>query len=536
MGCEELIPPSIVAFDLQMLNRFRWVSCQLQYLRHCLRQRIRRVLDELPDTLDETYDRTLEEIGKQNWEYAHRLFQCVAAASRPLRVEELAEFLAFDFDTDSTPTLREDWREEDPAHAVRSTCSSLLILVDVDGSSVIQFAHFSVKEYLTSKRLAESKETISRFYVSMTMAHTIIAQACLGALLHLDERITKDDLKRFPLAKYAAEYWLSHSRFQDVSPKIQDEMKRLFDPNNHHLSVWVWIHDPELGSGDSSSECPLRARATPLHYAAWCGLHDIVQFLIVERSQNVNARGSVRGETPLGVASREGYSEVARVLLKYGADTETRDIHRYSPLEWSSARGHVEVIRVLLENYADVNFLDEEKWTALHLLPQREEVAVAVARVLLQNGIDANVKKANNETPLHMAESGGLVRLLLESGADPNARDCNNRTPLHKAMTRTWESVDAAQVLLENGADVNARDAENQTPLHVASKGGYFDGVRLLLQHGTDIHLQDDYGRTPFEKVAASASEPESEPEFVTTYQNVLKLLLEHGAKDHRTQ
>ena len=78
----------------------------------------------MPDTLDETYDRTLEEIGKQNWEYAHRLFQCVAAAARPLRVEELAEFLAFDFDTDSTPTLREDWREEDPAHAVRSTCRS----------------------------------------------------------------------------------------------------------------------------------------------------------------------------------------------------------------------------------------------------------------------------------------------------------------------------------------------------------------------------------------------------------------------------
>jgi len=196
------------------------VSCQLQYLRHCLRQCIRRVLDEFPDTLDETYDRTLEEIGKQNWQYAHRLFQCVAAASRPLRVEELAEFLAFDFDTDSTPTLREDWREEDPAHAVRSTCSSLLAIVDVNGSSIIQFAHFSVKEYLTSKRLAESKGTISRFHVSMTLAHTMIAQVCLGVLLHIDEGITKDDLKRFPLAKYAAEHWVGHAQFQDELPNV----------------------------------------------------------------------------------------------------------------------------------------------------------------------------------------------------------------------------------------------------------------------------------------------------------------------------
>src|SRR5712671_4619591 len=147
MECRKLISSFVTASAHKFLCRFRWVFCQLVYLRHCLRQRIRRALDELPDTLDDTYDRTLEEIGDQNWEYAHRLFQCVAAASRPLRVEELAEFLAFDFSSESTPTFLVDWRSDDPAHAVLSTCSSLLAFVDVDGSPFIQFAHFSVKEY-----------------------------------------------------------------------------------------------------------------------------------------------------------------------------------------------------------------------------------------------------------------------------------------------------------------------------------------------------------------------------------------------------
>jgi hypothetical protein len=151
------------------------VFCQLEYLRHSLRQRVRRALDELPETLDETYDRTLEEIGNQNWEYAHRLFQCVAVASRPLNVKELAEFLALDFDSGPTPTLRDDWREENPERAVRSICSSLVSIVEVDGSAVIQFAHFSVKEYLISRRLSEAKETLSRFHVSMTLAHTLVA-------------------------------------------------------------------------------------------------------------------------------------------------------------------------------------------------------------------------------------------------------------------------------------------------------------------------------------------------------------------------
>ena len=484
----------------------------------------------MPDTLDKTYDRTLEEIGKQNWEYAHRLFQCVAAASRPLLVEELAEFLAFDFDTDSTPTLREDWREEDPAHAVRLTCSSLLSIVDVDGLSVIQFAHFSVKEYLTSKRLAESKQTISRFYVSMTIAHTVVARACLGVLLHIHENPTLGDLDKFPLAEYAAQYWTDHARFEGVSRNIQDGMKSLFDPNNHHFHVWAWIYHPERRGGISGrSEHQPWLSDPPLHHAAFLGLHDVIKFLVVERSQNVNARGFKRHETPLSVASREGYSEVARLLLKYGADTETRDESGYSPLEWSSEKGHVEVVRVLLENHADMNFLDEEKWTALHL--GRD---AAVARVLLEYGMDANAKKTNGETPLHRAKTGGRARVLLEYGADPNSRDCNNETPLHRSMARRWESTEAARVLLENGADLNARDAEYQTPLHVASEYGYLDGARLLLQHGADIHAQDDEGRTPFQ--AAAASESESEPEFVRSYQNIMKLLLEHEAKDSRTQ
>jgi len=512
------------------------VTCQLQYLRHCLRQRIRRALDELPDTLDETYDRTLEEIGKQNWEYAHRLFQCVAAASRPLRVEELAEFLAFDFDTDSTPTLREDWREEDPAHAVRSTCSSLLAIVDVDGSSVIQFAHFSVKEYLTSKRLAESKETISRFCVSMTLAHTIIAQASLGVLLSIDEYITWDYLDEFPLAEYAAEHLAGHARFEGVTPNIKDGMELLFNPNNHHLSVWVWIHDPIIGPGyEYGDDCPPEACSPPLYYAAACGLHNIAEFLIVEHSQNVNSRDLCSDETPLALASRVGNCDLARVLLGHGADTEIRDEEGYSPLDLASVNGDVEMLQVLLEHDVDVNSSDENiRWTALRHASAWGRVEIV--RLLLENGADVNAKDSDMETPLYWAGNDGVAWVLLEYGADPNARDSSNRTPLHGVMKQGYAgSAEAARVLLENGVDVNARDSKNQTPLHVASDWGYPDGVRLLLQHCANIHARDDGGRTPFQ-VSSISSTSTSYSKSFGKHQDVMQLLLEHGAEDHRRQ
>jgi hypothetical protein len=291
----------------------------------------------------------LEEIDEQNWDYAHRLFQCVAAASRPLRAEELAEFLAFDFEAGSTPKFLADWRSENPENDVLSICSTLLVVVKPrSGSPIIQFAHFSVKEYLTSARLAETRDTISRFHVSMTPAHTIIARACLGVLLHLNQNITEDSLKDFPLAEYAAEHWVDHARFENVSAKVQDGTKRLFDPSKSRLSVWVWIYDPEGPWRRSErSERPAEARATPLHYAAVYNMHDIATFLIVERSQDVNGWGFDRKETPLHVSSRRGHVEIARVLLEHGADTEARDNGDLSPLERVAHEGHVEFAQVL---------------------------------------------------------------------------------------------------------------------------------------------------------------------------------------------
>ena len=63
------------------------MDCQVVHICDCIPARIRRALAELPETLDETYERTLREINKANWEFAHRMFQFVSVASRPLHVK-----------------------------------------------------------------------------------------------------------------------------------------------------------------------------------------------------------------------------------------------------------------------------------------------------------------------------------------------------------------------------------------------------------------------------------------------------------------
>ena len=133
-------------------------------------------------SLDETYERILREIRKPNQGHAHRLLQCLVAAVRPLEVRELAEVLAFDFNTEGIPKLNLGWRWEDHEEAVMSACSSLVMIVKAGRSRVVQFSHFSVKEFLTANRLAEPIRDVSRYHIRLEAAHTILAEACLGVL------------------------------------------------------------------------------------------------------------------------------------------------------------------------------------------------------------------------------------------------------------------------------------------------------------------------------------------------------------------
>jgi hypothetical protein len=111
---------------------------------------------------------------------------------RPLRVEELAEVLAIDYDgTEPTPKLNPDWRWEDQEQALLAACSSLITIVNIDDSRVVQFSHFSVKEFLTSRRLSASSGDISCYYISLESAHIVLAQTCLSVLLWTNHRANK---------------------------------------------------------------------------------------------------------------------------------------------------------------------------------------------------------------------------------------------------------------------------------------------------------------------------------------------------------
>jgi len=497
---------------------FRWVECQLAYICGCIPARIRRALADLPETLDETYQRALGEINKAEWEVAHRLFQFLAVASRPLRVEELAELLAFDFEAGPIPKFHENWRLEDPVDAVLSACSSLLAVVDVKGSPVVQFSHFSVKEFLTSARLAEGNVIIlRRYHISMTAAHTLAAQACLGILLHLDnDVVTRDSLEDYPLAEYAAEHWVDHARFEDVSRNVGDGMKKLFDPSKPHLSVSLWIHNPIFPQNERAKR-PLPPPGSPLHYAASWGLHSIVTFLVIGHLQDVHSRSLIDNATPLHLASRYGHIKVTRFLLERGADLTAQNKGRETPLHVASREGQVEVARMLLEHGADLTAQNEDWEVPLHVASRDGQVEVA--RMLLEHGAALTAQNKDWESPLHVASRDGQVevaRMLIEYGADLTAQNEDWEVPLHVA-SRDGQ-VEVIRMLLKHGADLTAQNEDGETPLHLTLREGHVEVARFLLEHGADVTTQNKDGWTPLHLVSRDGQV------------EVTRMLLEHGA------
>ena len=219
-------------------HRFRWVFCQLEVLRCCFPSNLRRILEELPKSLDDTYKRILREINNANQVHAYQLLQCLTVASRPLRVEELAEVLAFDLSPGGIPKLNADWRWENQEEAILSACSSLVSVIIEDGFRIVQFSHFSVKEFLTSDRLAHCMEE-SQFYIPIEDSHTILAQACLGVLLSLDDHTDVHSARKLPLYEYATDYWVHHAQIGNVELVIKDTLDRFFDADKPHLSAWV---------------------------------------------------------------------------------------------------------------------------------------------------------------------------------------------------------------------------------------------------------------------------------------------------------
>ena len=202
---------------------------------------------------------------------------------------------------------------------------------------------------------------------------------------------------------------------------------------------------------------------TALHKAAQSGHVNAVQAILLKNMQIIDQKNNL-GQTALHQAAIDGYSDVCKLLLENGANSEILDCFSKPPLFYAVNHDQFDVVICLAEH-----------------------------------GAELNSKGKNRHSPLYWAARKGDLKLctyLIEKGADVNKRiEKFQQTPLHEA---TWKGhLHIVEHLVEKGADIAMKDYEGSNALHMACRRGHLGIVNLLLlQKGSTSNCQDKRGNT----------------------------------------
>jgi ankyrin repeat protein len=141
---------------------------------------------------------------------------------------------------------------------------------------------------------------------------------------------------------------------------LKDFIHGFFNPHSHNTFM-SWVQ--AINADDSSQWYFYPHHATPLYYSASFGLTEMVRGLI-EIGVNLNSPGSRFGGTALHAAVIRHHTDVVKLLLEAGADSNQGDNNRATPLHTAAGHGKEDLVGLLLEYGADKEAMDEIGETA----------------------------------------------------------------------------------------------------------------------------------------------------------------------------
>ncbi|KAH9104106.1 hypothetical protein LEN26_010297 [Aphanomyces euteiches] len=194
---------------------------------------------------------------------------------------------------------------------------------------------------------------------------------------------------------------------------------------------------------------------TPLYRSASEGHGEAVE-VFLKNGANVNFKAPRTGNTPLIIATINGYMDVIKVLLNdSNLELDAQDKRGSSSLFLAASSGKSDVVQALLDKSASIDLQDNNGKTALHIASEKGHADVV--KVLIK-GANIDLKDSVGSTALHYAAGNGhleVVEELLNASADPSIENLARMTPIMRASMYNHEQVVA---LLEKHAR-----GENQT-------------------------------------------------------------------------
>ena len=349
-------------------DRFRWVTYQIDYLCEQNNDRdLRNVLESLPPTLPQTYERILARVNASsiyNQRMVQRALKWIRFATVRITLATLAEAISIDVGDRS-------FKAEALVHesSILNWCSSLIRISKYGSPTtergyVVEFAHFTVEEFLTAIDPEEPNVYQAYSIRRNETVHLELGRICLTYLC-LDDFSTsysKNSIdyatinKQYPFRIYAAVHWMHHLRGGLNDETVLDLSRKLFEPsksNNflnwaqvfliEHKRVWKASNILEKEEADELCKAKCLADTSTLHWASLLSIRHLCEYLL-GKGADVNKHSSLG--SPLHCA-----------LAKLGAFDHDIDLSKY--LEWDYPKKEgldiVQAVNLLIQAGANPN-------------------------------------------------------------------------------------------------------------------------------------------------------------------------------------
>lgn len=170
-------------------------------------------------------------------------------------------------------------------------------------------------------------------------------------------------------------------------------------------------------------------KKTPLYLATFLGIFSL-KFMAWTKNQLCIYFAQIISSNCL---FNLGEEQIAKELLRYGANVDAEDIDKNTPLHSASSLGRKQTFDLLLKYGANVNAKDSYKWTPLHLAAQTGRISLKI-RAWTKNDLFIYFRKSISSSNFffRLGEEQ-IVNSLLQNGANIHAEDIDKRTPLHSA-------------------------------------------------------------------------------------------------------
>jgi ankyrin repeat protein len=386
-----------------------------------------------------------------------KMLTWAAWSIRPLDSQEMFAALATRPQIDILPRCNSNQNENVWSAMDEELISFCPELLEIRPGGQVTFRHEQLRSLIRSPRSADLA------FPSADAAHESLAAVCLRHLRCTHQEtilrpwiktipVFRPERRHCPFRSYCTNHWQDHYRAAETSSRGLVAML--------HSTL-----DSALSSGAASRDLEATNPASRMSMCiSICSLWDlkVLGRTYLEMGADVNSSfGS--NEAPLHVAGANSSTNMVRLLLDRGADSEVRDKSGLTALQQACRVGASDVATLLLEKGADPNSSLKKTHTSDPVVSTSDRTSVDLpvtyghsdnAWAIFEAALNPRAPTADpSSTPLHFAVENGseyVVRYLLDSGANLEAKNALSETALQIAIHKRHDSI--VKLLIERGA------------------------------------------------------------------------------------